>query len=103
MQQNAAVVLLATLIAAILSACKPAVTENASGQNTIVLAYEPGLTEVLLRSQPGETLEAVAAREGIDPSRLLAWNPRVPQGVLPTGTKLKAWKVLHGTTKPPAS
>lgn len=103
MQITSSVTVLATLLAAALSACNPVATENASSRNAIVLAYEPGLTEVQVRSQTGETLEAVATREGIDPARLRAWNPRAPQGQLPIGTSLKAWKVLPGTTTAPAS
>lgn len=103
MQKTSAVTLLATLFSVALSACNPVATENASSRNAIVLAYEPGLTEVHVRSQTGETLEPVATREGIDPARLRAWNPRAPQALLPTGTSLKAWKVLPGTTTAPAS
>jgi hypothetical protein len=95
--------LVTALLAVTLAACEPTVPASSQVPAPVVLAYEPGLTEMRVRSQPGETLEEVARREGIDPERLRPWNPLAPQGPLPAGTELKAWKVLAGALTPPAS
>lgn len=103
MPAHSSPVLFIALLAVTLAACEPIAPASSPAQAPVILAYEPGLTEIRVRSHPGETLEEVARREGIDPERLRAWNPGAPQGPLPVGTELKAWKVLAGAGTLPAS